>query len=129
VTYSATLIDHFRNPRNAGMMRDPDGVGEVEDGQCMDLARFYLRVREGRVVEARFQTYGCGPTLAASSAATELAAGRGLDEVAELTGATVEAALGGLPVERRHAAEVVASALRAAAADARARLARSANDA
>ena len=68
-----TLIDHFRNPRNAGMMREPDGVGEGEFAQCMDLARFYLRVREGRVEEARFQAYGCGPTLAACSAGTELA--------------------------------------------------------
>ena len=73
--YSPTLIEHFRNPRNAGMMRDPDGVGESEYPECMDLARVYLRVREGRVTEARFQTYGCGPTIAASSAATELIRG------------------------------------------------------
>lgn len=119
--YSAILIDHFRNPRNAGMMRDPDGVGEDEYPECMDLARFYLRVRDGRVLEARFQTYGCGPTIAASSAATELVAGRGLDEVAELTAGRVEAALGGLPEERRHAAHVAAAALRAAARDALAR--------
>lgn len=120
--YSATLIDHFRNPRNAGMMRDPDGVGEGEYKQCMDLARFYLRVVEGRVVEARFQTYGCGPTIAASSAATELAAGRSLEELAELADASVEAAVGGLPGERRHAAAVVALAMRAAARDALRRL-------
>ncbi|PYM68980.1 MAG: hypothetical protein DME10_25465, partial [Candidatus Rokuibacteriota bacterium] len=68
VQYSPTLIDHFRNPRNAGVMREPDGVGEDEFTECMDLARFYLRVRDGRVEEARFQAYGCGPTLAACSA-------------------------------------------------------------
>jgi NifU-like protein involved in Fe-S cluster formation len=119
--YSATLIDHFRNPRNAGMMRDPDGVGEGEYKQCMDLARFYLRVKNGRVVEARFQTYGCGPTIAASSAATELATGRGLEELTAVSEAQVEAAVGGLPEERRHAAHVVALALRAAARDAQAR--------
>ena len=119
--YSDTLIDHFRNPRNAGMMREPDGVGEGEYEQCMDLARFYLRVRDGRVQEARFQAYGCGPTLAACSAGTEVAVGTALEELAELDKGRVEAAVGGLPSERRHAAEVVALALRAAARDAMAR--------
>jgi nitrogen fixation NifU-like protein len=122
VRYSSTLIDHFRNPRNAGMMRDPDGVGEGEYTGCMDLARIYLRVRDGRVVEARFQTYGCGPSIAASSAATELAAGWRLDELAGLPEGRVEAAVGGLPEERRHAAMVVALAMRAAARDALARI-------
>jgi len=121
VAYHPALIDHFRNPRNAGMMRDPDGVGEGEHPACMDLARFYLRVRDGRVVEARFQTYGCGPTIAASSAATELAAGLRLEELTSLPQSSIEAAVGGLPDERRHAAEVVACALRAAAHDALAR--------
>jgi len=118
VEYSATLIDHFRNPRNAGMMREPDGVGEGEYEQCMDLARFYLRVRDGRVEEARFQAYGCGPTLAACSAGTEVAAGTALEELAEIGEATIEDAVGGLPAERRHAAMVVARALQAAARNA-----------
>ncbi|HYS93975.1 MAG TPA: iron-sulfur cluster assembly scaffold protein [Candidatus Acidoferrales bacterium] len=119
--YSPTLIDHFRNPRNAGMMREPDGVGEGESEQCMDLARFYLRVRGGRVEEARFQAYGCGPTLAACSAGTEVAAGTALEELAEIGEARIEDAVGGLPTERRHAATVVARALQAAARDAMAR--------
>jgi nitrogen fixation NifU-like protein len=121
VEYSATLIDHFRHPRNAGMMREPDGVGEGEYEQCMDLARFYLRVRGGRVEEARFQAYGCGPTLAACSAGTEVAAGTALEELAEIGEARIEDAVGGLPTERRHAATVVARALQAAARDAMAR--------
>jgi nitrogen fixation NifU-like protein len=116
--YSPALVEHFRNPRNAGMMRQPDGVGESEYAECMDLARFFLRVRDGRVVEARFQTYGCGPTIAAASAATELAEGRGLEELLALDPARVEAAVGGLPPDRAHAALVVAEALRAAARDA-----------
>ena len=119
--YSAILIDHFRNPRNAGMMRDPDGVGESEHEECTDVARFYLRVDGGRVAEARFQTYGCGPAIAASSAATELAVGRSLEELADIAPGSIEAAVGGLPDERRHAAAVVAAALRAAARDAQAR--------
>jgi NifU-like protein involved in Fe-S cluster formation len=105
-------------------MRDPDGVGEGEYRECMDLARFYLRVRDGRVVEARFQAYGCGPTMAASSAATELAADRRLEDLCELSEMAVEDAVGGLPEERRHAAFVVALAMRTAARDARQRLGR-----
>ena len=119
--YSPTLIEHFRHPRNAGLMRDPDGVGESEYPECMDLARVYLRVRDGRVTEARFQTYGCGPTIAASSAATELIQGLALEDLLELADARVAAAVGGLPADRAHAAEVVTAAVRAAARDAMAR--------
>ncbi len=114
--YSETLLDHFRAPRNVGMMRQPDAVGESEDPTCGDLARFHLRIREGRVAEARFQTYGCGPSIAASSLATELVRGRSVDEVAALTPEAVERALGGLPEARRHAASLVVAALGIAAA-------------
>lgn len=120
--YSATLIDHFRHPRNAGMMREPDGVGEGEYGECMDVVRFYLRVREGRVADARFQTYGCGPTIAASSAGTELVIGARVRELVGLPDGRIQAAVGGLPEDRMHAAQVVASAIRAAAEDALNRL-------
>jgi nitrogen fixation NifU-like protein len=118
--YSETLLEHFRAPRNAGMMRNADAVGESQDGSCGDLARFHLRVLDGRVVEARFQTYGCGPSIAASSLATELVQGRTVEELTELAPAAVEAALGGLPDDRRHAASLVVDALRAAAAHYRA---------
>ena len=84
--YSATLIDHFRAPRNVGMMRHPDAVGESEDQTCGDLARFHLRIEEGRIAEARFQTYGCGPSIAASSLATELVHGWTVDALAEQIG-------------------------------------------
>lgn len=114
--YGETLLDHFRSPRNVGMMRDADAVGESEDPTCGDLARFYLRVVEGKVAEARFQTYGCGPSIAASSLATELVRGRAVEELAGLTPQAVERALGGLPEERRHAATLVVDALRAAGA-------------
>lgn len=115
--YAAVLVDHFLNPRNAGLMRDPDAVGEDEYAGCGDLARFFLRVRDGRAAEIRFQSYGCGPTIAASSAATELAQGRRLDELAGLEASEVERAVDGLPDDRKHAADVVAGALRAAATD------------
>ena len=117
MNYSQTLIDHFRHPRNAGMMRDPDGVGEDTFEACGDLARFYIKVVDGRVSEVRFQTYGCGPTIAASSAGSELAPGRSVSELLAVREQEVTAAVGGLPDERLHAAQVVAGALRAAAQD------------
>lgn len=121
MNYSATLIDHFRNPRNAGAMREPDGVGEDTFEECGDLARFYLKVADGRVVDVRFQTYGCGATIAASSAGSELLAGRPLAEALALGDGEITRAVDGLPPERAHAARVVAGAIRAAARDVLAR--------
>jgi len=117
VRYSATVLDHFLNPRNAGMMRDPDGVGQDEYAGCGDLARFFLRVHDGRAAELRFQTYGCGPTIAAASVASEFLAGRAIEALADVKAEEVERALDGLPDDRKHAAEVVAGAVRAAARD------------
>jgi nitrogen fixation NifU-like protein len=115
--YSATLVDHFLHPRNAGLMREPDGVGEDEYAGCGDLARFFLRVQDGRLHQIRFQTYGCGPTIAAASAATELVAGYAIEDLARIPAGEIERALDGLPDDRKHAADVVAGALRAAALD------------
>ena len=115
--YSETLVEHFLNPRNAGLMRNADGTGSEEYADCGDLARFYLRVREGRLAEARFQAYGCGPTIAAASVATELVAGRTVEDLTLLKAQEIEDALDGLPDDRKHAAEVAAGAMRAAALD------------
>jgi len=112
--YSDTLLDHFRAPRNVGMMRSPDAVGESEDPSCGDLARFYLRVEGDLVREARFQTYGCGPSIAASSVATELVQDRPVGALDDLTPEAVEEALDGLPEDRRHAATMVVDAFRGA---------------
>ena len=116
--YSARLVEHFLHPRNAGLMRDPDGTGQDEFDGCGDLARMFLRVRDGRAAEVRFQSYGCGPTIAAASAASELVAGRAVEDLVNLKAREVEDALDGLPDDRKHAAEVVAGAVRAAALDA-----------
>ena len=115
--YSDIVLEHFRAPRNVGMMRDADAVGESEDGSCGDLARFYLRIDGDRVREVRFQTYGCGPSIAASSLATELVRDCPVDQLDGLTPDALERALGGLPEDRRHAATLVVAALRAAAAN------------
>ena len=118
MTYSERLVDHFLHPRNAGSMRDPDGTGEDEYTDCGDVARVFVRVTDGRAREVRFQTYGCGPTIAAASAASELVTGWPLDALLALRADEVERAVDGLPNDRKHAADVVAGALRAAARDA-----------
>jgi nitrogen fixation NifU-like protein len=115
--YSATVIDHFLNPRNAGLMREPDAVGQGEYEGCGDLARFFLRVRGGQATEVRFQAYGCGPTIAAASLASELVTGRAVGDLLHVKPEEIERALDGLPADRRHAADVVTQALRAAARD------------
>lgn len=115
--YSAILLDHFLNPRNAGLMRNPDGVGEDEYDGCGDLTRFFLRVREGVAAELRFQTYGCGPTIAAASVASEVCRGRAVADLADLKADEIERALEGLPEDRKHAAALAAGALRAAVLD------------
>jgi nitrogen fixation NifU-like protein len=116
--YSPKLVEHFLDPRNAGLMRDADGCGSDEYAECGDLARFYLRLRDGRLAEARFQAYGCGPTIAAASVTTELVAGRAVEDLLVLKAQDIEDALDGLPEDRKHAAEVAAGAMRAAAQDA-----------
>lgn len=115
--YSPAVVDHFLNPRNAGMMQGPDATGEGTYDGCGDLARVFLRVVDGRVVEARFQAWGCGPTIAAASAVSELVVMRPVDDLPHLKADEVERALDGLPDDRRHAAEVVADAVRAAGRD------------
>jgi nitrogen fixation NifU-like protein len=117
VRYSRALVEHFLHPRNFGLMRDPDGTGEEEFEGCGDLARVFLRVRDGRAEEVRFQSYGCGPTIAAASAASELVTGRAVEDLVNLKSQEVEDALDGLPDDRRHAADIVAGAVRAAALD------------
>ena len=102
-------------------MREPDSVGEDEYEGCGDLTRFFLRVRDGRAVEIRFQTYGCGPTIAAASMASELYRGRLVGDLCGLDAGEIERALEGLPDDRKHAADIAAGALRAAASQYQAR--------
>jgi len=118
MSYSARLVDHFLHPRNIGLMRDPDGVGEGQYEGCGDMARAFVRVRDGRARDVRFQTYGCGPTIAVASAASELVTGWPLHALLRVRPEDVEEAVDGLPDHRKHAADVVADALRAAAEDA-----------
>lgn len=120
--YSEIALDHFRNPRNAGTMRDADGFGSVENPASGAVVSLQLKVVDERVVRAMFQAQGCTATIAAASILTEMVAGLPVAAAAAVTRADVEAGLGGLPPTRRHAAALARDAVRAALADFRARV-------
>jgi nitrogen fixation NifU-like protein len=118
--YSETYIEHFQTPHNVGAMEAPDVSVEVEHegGGCYDRLRLMLRLREGRVEQARFQARACSGTIAAASAATEWSAGRELADLAGASGEMLEEYLGGIPEAKRHSVDLAALALRRAAGEA-----------
>jgi nitrogen fixation protein NifU and related proteins len=119
--YSAELRDHLAHPRNAGPMPDADAVGVQANPICGDTLKLMLRVENDRVVNASWQTVGCDPARAASSIATELAVGRTLDEIDAITPEEINAAAGGIPASKMHAASLAAGALHRAVAAYRSR--------
>ncbi|MBI3974733.1 MAG: iron-sulfur cluster assembly scaffold protein [Chloroflexi bacterium] len=100
--YSATVLDHFQRPRNLGDLESPDAVAEVENPACGDRTRLSVRLRDGRIAEARFRAEGCPAAIAASSMTTELLLGKSLAEAAAIRDEDVAAALGGLPRNKLH---------------------------
>ena len=115
--YSEVLLSHFREPRNAGRLLQPDAVGTAENPASGATMELYLALREGRIQEVRFRSEGCAATIAAGSVVTELLAGRTLEAAAGLRRSEVENALGGLPPTRKHAAALAVDAVRAALVD------------
>ena len=112
--YSQLVLDHFLNPRNVGEVKDADGVGEVGAAAFGDVMKISLKVRGERIAEARFQTFGCGTAIAASSVTTELITGRTLEEAKKFSNQEVIDALGGLPPEKVHCSMLAEEAVRAA---------------
>jgi nitrogen fixation NifU-like protein len=115
--YNPTVLDHFLNPRNVGDVPHADAVGQAGEPACGDTLRLSLRIKDGRIVDARFRTFGCGAAIASSSMATELLKGRTLDQARHLSDHEVVAALGGLPPAKIQCSLLAAQALRAALAD------------
>ena len=111
------VLDHFLNARNVGDLPDADGVGEVGAVSCGDIVRLSIRVREGRIAEARFRAFGCGTVIACASATTELLRGQTLDEARHFSNEQVSAALGGLPATKSHCPVLAEEAVKAAVAD------------
>lgn len=115
--YSKKLMDHFQNPRNVGEMTDPDGVGEEGNPTCGDMMKLFIKVEDDRIVDAKFQTFGCGAAIGVSSMITEMAKGKTLDEALAITKESVADALDGLPPQKMHCSNLGADALRKAIED------------
>jgi len=115
--YSEKVMEHFRNPRNMGEIPDADGVGTVGNPVCGDVMTVYIKVKENRIEDIKFKTFGCGAAIATSSMITELAKGKTLDEALKITRADVAESLGGLPPIKMHCSNLAADALHAAIKD------------
>jgi nitrogen fixation NifU-like protein len=111
------VMDHFLNPRNVGELPAADGVGEVGAVSCGDVMRISIQVRDGKIAEARFRTFGCGTAIAASSITTELVKGRTVEEALKFSNEEVSAALGGLPAAKSHCPVLAEEAVKAAVED------------
>jgi nitrogen fixation NifU-like protein len=115
--YSDKVMEHFRNPRNMGEILNADGVGTVGNPVCGDLMTMYIKVKDDRIVDIKFKTYGCGAAIATSSMTTELAKGKTVEEAMKITRASVAESLGGLPKVKMHCSNLAADALHAAIED------------
>ena len=117
MAYSAKVMDHFMNPRNVGEIPDANGVGEVGNAKCGDIMKIYLKIKDGVVEDAKFNTFGCGAAIATSSKATEMVMGKTIDEALSITNKMVADALGGLPPVKIHCSLLAEEALHAAIKD------------
>jgi nitrogen fixation NifU-like protein len=115
--YSLKVMDHFSNPRNMGIIEDSDGVGEVGNAKCGDIMKIYLKVEDNRIVDVKFQTFGCGAAIESSSMATELIKGKTLEEAWKLSNKAVAEALDGLPPIKMHCSMLAEEAIHAAIND------------
>jgi nitrogen fixation NifU-like protein len=115
--YNEKVTEHFKNPRNVGTIKDADGVGEVGNPLCGDMMTFYIKVKDEVIEDIKFQTFGCGAAIAASSMVSEMAKGKNLEEVMKITSKSLARALGGLPKNELHCSNLGADALHMAIVD------------
>ena len=115
--YSEKVMDHFSNPRNVGEIKDADGVGTVGNPTCGDLMTMYIKVKDNKIEDVKFKTFGCGAAIATSSMTTELAKGKTIEEALNISRAEVAENLGGLPPIKMHCSNLAADALHEAIKD------------
>ena len=115
--YSKTVMDHFKKPRNVGVIDNADGVGEIGNPLCGDMMTIYLKVADDHIEDIKFQTFGCGAAIAVSSMLTEIAKDKSIDDAKKITNKDVANALEGLPKNKLHCSNLGADALHAAIKD------------
>jgi nitrogen fixation NifU-like protein len=115
--YSDKVMDHFVNPRNVGEIKDADGIGEVGNPVCGDMMTFYIKVKDNRLEDVKFKTFGCGAAIAVSSITSEMAKGKTLEEAVKITPTLVAQELEGLPKNKFHCSNLGAQALKKAIRD------------
>jgi len=115
--YSEKVMDHFRNPRNVGVIENADGVGEVGNAKCGDIMKMYLKIDDETITDVKFETFGCGSAIASSSMATEMIKGKPLAEAMQLTNQAVAEALDGLPDYKMHCSVLAEEAIKSAIED------------
>lgn len=129
--YTKKVMDHFMSPRNVGVMKDADGVGEVGNPTCGDIMKIYIKIGDRKsakgkpekfIKDIKFQTLGCGAAIATSSMVTEMVIGMSVDEAEKITNQKVAEELGGLPPIKMHCSNLAASALKKAIEDYRLKL-------
>lgn len=112
--YSKKVMEHFRDPRNVGVIDDADGVGEVGNAKCGDIMKIYLKIKDDTIVDVKFETFGCASAIASSSMATELIKGKPVSEALALTNKAVAEALDGLPAHKVHCSVLAEEAIKKA---------------
>ena len=115
--YTKKVLDHFRNPRNMGEITNADGIGTVGNPKCGDIMTIYIKVKDDKIEDIKFKTYGCVAAIASTSIATEIVKGKKLDEAIKLTRDDVAKELGGLPEIKMHCSNLAADALKEAIKD------------
>ena len=115
--YSEKVMDHFRNPRNVGVLEDANGIGEVGNAKCGDIMKMYLKIDEETITDVKFETFGCGSAIASSSMATEMIKGQPVSEAMKLTNKAVAEALDGLPDYKMHCSVLAEQAIKSALED------------
>ena len=123
--YSDKVMDHFRNPRNVGVLEDANGIGEVGNAKCGDIMKMYLKIEDDIIQDVKFETFGCGSAIASSSMATELIKGKPVEEAMQLTNKAVAEALDGLPDYKMHCSVLAEEVIQAALEDYRSKLEKS----
>jgi len=114
LNYSDKVMEHFRNPRNVGVIEDADGIGQVGNPICGDIMKVYIKVDNNVIMDAKFQTFGCGAAIATSSIATELIKGKTVEDSLRVTNKAVAEALGGLPKIKMHCSVLAEEAIKSA---------------